>query len=36
VLGEPSIGFGDDDDKQIVQCLQHVKKFLILLCFFMM
>jgi hypothetical protein len=32
--GEPSTGFGDDDDKQIVQCLQHVKKILILLCFF--
>jgi hypothetical protein len=36
VPGKPSTGFGDDDDKQIVQCLQHVKKFLILQCFFMM
>jgi hypothetical protein len=35
VQGEPSTGFGDDDDdEQIVQCLQHVKRYLILLWHF--
>jgi hypothetical protein len=34
VQGEPSIGFGDDDDEQIVQCLEDVKNILdFTLCF---
>jgi hypothetical protein len=29
--GGPSTGFGDDDEEQIVQCLQHVRRHLIVL-----
>jgi hypothetical protein len=25
VQGQPSSGFTDDDDEQIIQCLQHVR-----------